>query len=99
MGEWLTTKSNDIRRPTAHDSDFVIGFISHKNPHVKDRGSVSNTEDWRRYFRPNAQPDIGVRTDNAIATRTQKNEGPEPQGKTHEKHFAEKPCRPEASAI
>ena len=75
MWKRRVTKSKDIWWPAAHDPDLVIRFIPDKHAHVDDSVSVANTEDVRRHLRPDTQPDVGIGSDNAIATGTQAKEG------------------------
>ena len=75
MRNWLAAKSKDVGRTAAFDSDLAIRLICDDNPHVQDCGGVANANDWWRYFRPDAEANIGVWPDNAIAARAEEGDG------------------------
>src|SRR5687768_7002042 len=65
----------DIRWPSAHDPDFVIGLVANEYAQTQDRGGVANTENHRGDLCPYAEADIGIRADNAVGTCRQIKDG------------------------
>jgi hypothetical protein len=59
--------SRNIRRPTANHAYHLKGWVCYVDPHTEGGYRILNTDRYRRYFRPDAQTDIGIRSGYAVA--------------------------------